>query len=882
MPAIEKSVMLGAVKRKLQSLGYEGELLQENYAFRDFFASGATSLTVPRVPIAAFAQSPPSYRSACFGVTLPDENGPDAIKIYRALGAPQVLALYPNTGCIRRWKISATRDPELLEEFSYSEIDTTFERRRVEWEPQRILDARTLSFSANAAQLDFFDEGLLPALESALHPQLTEDIERIMQCCRTVYAQEYDNADFENDPAPVFRLVFRLIAAKVLIDRDYRPEWINLDAPSVISAVDDFYFSEETPEPALQNIAVQSAAWLQVQRRLPLQNLSVETLAYLYENAFVSQELRRDQSIYATPPLVADYLLRQLPIEKLSIMERRIFEPFTGHAPFLTAALRRLRELLPKDISPQERHDYFVAMLSGIENEPFAREIARYALILADYPNPDGWRISGQDAFTGNDFDKLIQESNIVLCNPPFGRFNPEQREAISLSQRLKTNGAKYEATYTKEVESLRRVVAIRPAMLGFVLPRSFLDNKAFLKLRLDIAAHYSSISITALPDKAFNKASEEVVLLAAHNIALPNEPYSYAVVTSKGYEAFLRTTKPSWKNDYGVLNRTNNDVELWRTPLQSVWDSLGNHHSLGKFAEIHRGIEYKSGLLSGCISNEQQEDFVPGVQTVRDYLEPYTIRDYQYLCNKPEVMRDTAYLLAWDTPKILVGRARSSRGYWNISGAVEDMGLRASQQYCGVWPMGETQIELLAAIISGPVANAFLYNHRAGRDNQIRLIEQIPVPSFTDEQTEFIVWAVQEYSAQRGQWLASEDLDEHFEAKCLELLYWIDAAVLEAYALPADLERELLGAFEGAERRPLPFHFPGYGVEYELAKVSFQNEKAHRITLKRYHELVDKEFLGGLTADEQTKQESLGREVDAFYAPFYKSILEKLKTGQI
>ena len=751
--------------------------------------------------------------------------------------------------------------------FRYDEIASTFELRRKEWEPDRIRDARTLAPATAAAQLDFFDAGLLSALESALHPKLTEDIGRIMQRCRMVYAQQSDNANFDDVLAPVFRLVFRLIAAKMLIDRRHQPEWINLDAPGVIAAIDNFYFSKEIPKPILQNAAVQSAAWQQVQQRLFLQNLSVETLAYLYENAFVTEELRRDQSIHATPPEVADYLIRQLPIEKLPVMERRVFEPFAGHAPFLTAALRRLRELLPKDISPQERHDYFVAMLSGIENEPFAWEIARYALILADYPNPDGWRISDQDAFSGPDFDALLQAANIVLCNPPFGKFDPQERQTAGDN-----------AAFLKEVEVLRRVISKRPAMFGFVLPRPFLDRSAFRALRQDIVTHYSNVHITALPDKTFNKASQEVVLLAAYNIALPDSPYSYAAVTSKGYDEFLRTSQPTWKDSYTTLKRTNNDVMLWRTPLQSVWDALQDHEKLGTLAEPHRGIEYKKGFIDECVSDEPQPNFLPGIATVRNYLEDYVVRDYQYLSTDTKKMERSRKGLKWDQPKVLINRMLLSRECWNIAAAIDEEGLLASVQFYGVWPRGNTSIELLSAIISGPVANAYLFSYPSKRENQIRWIKQIPVPSFTAEQRELVVWLVQEYYSQRGQWLALEGLDAHFEAKCLELLYWIDAAVLEAYALPAELERELLGQFDGAERRPLPFHFPGYGEEYERAKESLQRERAYRAVLKQYHTLVDKKYLDGLTAADAEEMERLRQQIGAYNAPFYKPLIAALE----
>lgn len=870
MTDVEAPDIFAEVRTNLERIGYEGDLMQEDYAFRDFL-SGSKGSSIRHIELAAFAQSPPDLRGACFGVTAPLSDTSEAIKPFRALGAPQILALHPKNRRIRRWKISATGDPSLLNEFGFDEIASTFQRYGVDWGPQRILDARTRMAADTAAQLDFFDFGLLPALEAALRPKLERDIDHIIQRCKNVYVLQNETLPFEAVLDLVFRLLFRLIAAKMLIDRRYKPEWKDLNASGVIAAVDDFYFRTETPEPVLRNTAVQNAAWQQVLSGLDLQNLSVETLAYLYENAFVTEELRQDQSIHATPPEVAEYLIRQLPIDQLAYTDRRVCEPFTGHAPFLTAALRRLRELLPKDISPQERHDYFVAMLSGMENEPFAREIARYALILADYPNPDGWRIRDANAFTSPEFDRMVRDANIVLCNPPYGDLSAAEREAIG-----------HDAAYRKEAEALRRVLAIPPAMLGFVLPRSFLNRGDFRALRNQIAEQYKSVSVTVFPENTFNKASQEVACITAHNVDLPTAPCSYASVSSAGYKAFQRTGVPTWSDPYTTLNRQGNDIVFTRTPLQAVWEALEKYAPLASLAEIHEGIRYKTGLLKQCVSNETQPDFAPGVQTIKNYFEPFLIPDYQYLSTKPEVMRDQAYLLPWRQFKVLLNRTRLSRDYWSLVGALDFQGLLASHQFCGMWPKENGLVELLAALISGPVANAYLFSHRSGRDNPIHLVNRIPIPSFTQEQTELIASLVQEYYSQRGQWLATENLAAHFEAKCRKLIYQIDAAVLEAYALPAELERELLRVFEGVPRRSLPFHFDGYGDDYERAKVELQPEKAYRAALRRYHYLVDKQFTIGIIRDEREEMERLGKEIDAEDAPFYEPIIAALEAGQL
>jgi hypothetical protein len=345
-------------------------------------------------------------------------------------------------------------------------------------------------------------------------------------------------------------------------------------------------------------------------------------------------------------------------------------------------------------------------------------------------------------------------------------------------------------------------------------------------------------------------------------------------------YKAYLRNGRALWKEDHVVPPRQNG-VSPQRRPLQSIWDALPSGSLMDTMAQVHAGIHYKTGLAAECVDDNMRPGFAPGIATVESYFEPYLVGDYQYLCTKTEVMRDKSYLFDWDQPKVLVNRVRTSRGIWNMSGAVDEQGLLASRQFHGMWPKAGVPVELLSAIISGPVANAYIFDHSSGREIRIRSIKQIPVPRFTDEQTDFIVSLVQDYYSQRGQWIAEPEREKHYRQRCLELLYWIDAVVLEAYALPPTLERLLLDQFDVAERRPLPFGFPGYGEEYERAKVALREEKAYRSLLKQYHALVDKKYMTGLTPTETEDMERLGRETDAHNAPFYDSIFEMLSVGK-
>ena len=65
---------------------------------------------VRQIPLAVFAQDPPSYRTAAFGVTFANgKSGPEFVQDHRALGAPQILEIHSNY--VFRWKVNARACP---------------------------------------------------------------------------------------------------------------------------------------------------------------------------------------------------------------------------------------------------------------------------------------------------------------------------------------------------------------------------------------------------------------------------------------------------------------------------------------------------------------------------------------------------------------------------------------------------------------------------------------------------------------------------------------------------------------------------------------------------------------------------------------------------
>src|SRR5262249_9619312 len=88
-----------------------------------------------------------------------------------------------------------------------------------------------------------------------------------------------------------------------------------------------------------------------------------------------------------------------------------------------------------------------------------------------------------------------------------------------------------------------------------------------------------------------------------------------------------------------------------------------------------------------------------------------------------------------------------------------------------------------------------------------------------------------------------------------------IDAAVLEAYDLPKELESALLEHFNGANRGHLPFVFNGYNPdEWVAAKAELADDREGRRIADEFNILLRKQNLYGLTAAEQQEYDRLAR----------------------
>jgi hypothetical protein len=793
------SDILGMASQGFLNIGYTPELLRTDYSFTDILLAGDPLRTIE---LAVFAQDPPSYRNACFGIsTLVGERDVAAqLRAYRALGAPQYLAFDPVNQAVQRWKMTAQGNPLFIEAISLEHLPTAFEQHRDDWNPAAMLRARAIRLSPQPIQMDLFDLGLLPLLEDETRRKLDELLCHVISSSLKLYTERHR---LQPDYRAVFHLIFRLIAAKQLADRHHPGgNWTSSDPRVIIQAIQDFYFRDTSSEPVIGDREIQQAAWDQIRGAFSFANISVETLAYVYENTLVSEETRKQYDVHATPPEVAEFVVQSLPFEELALEERSVLEPFSGHAPFLTAALGRLRQLLPVSYPPEARHQYLVQMLMGMEIDAFAKEVARNSLILADYPNADGWQIVSDNVYTSPLFDPLLNRAGIVLCNPPYGDFETKDRPADP------------EAASNRAVEALRRILKRPPRLCGFVLPRAFIDGPKFQDARRVLANSYAQLQVVSLPRNAFQHSDVETVLVMGSGAGKSMDRLSASKVQALDYPEFLRTGKTSWQTEAPKgFQEKDRQMVLWFDPIQSVLGELAKLPRLGEVAEIHRGIEYNVPLKTNrdrlCLDHPAP-GYSLGMMNTEKGFEPYLLRPSQYLAVSPELMRGNAYLRPWNQPKVIASAGRTLSEGWVLTAGVDHQGIVCYQRLHGIWPKEDIPLEILAAVLNGPVANAFLSASRTSRDNQIRNLVNVPIPRFSFAQRAALKALVEEYEIQRKEWLESGPDSPHRAQACREILDHIDAEVLTAYDLTPRQERKLLDYFAGL-RRPGPVKFDRY-----------------------------------------------------------------------
>ena len=794
----EQKRLFTRVVSEIGAIGYQPEYLLRDYSFKDWFVQGTPERCVP---LAAFGRKPFSYDSACLAVVVSNgKSGRGLVTDVRALGAP--IAFEVGQDRISVWKVGRdVASTEKRDEVAQKDIGVLFGKYKQELDAEEILRAKNIPFELGPRQLDFFDLGLIPALESHIRKKLDRLIPDTLSESRSVYEKKTGRVP---DTGKLFRLVFQVLAGKVLHDR----KELNFDSMSGVSdrekllkMVGEIYREQQLS--IIEDRGTQELVFSKIWSEFDFSNLSVEVLACISEKTLVDEDTREELGIHSTPSSIARYIVHHLPIEDIPENERRVVEPCCGHSIFLVVALQRLRELLPDTMTGEERHQYFVKMLSGFEIDAFALEVGKLCLMLADLPNHNDWRLHNDDVFTSEKFTSELKRARIVLCNPPFEKFKGEDYASYK--------NLRYRH---KPIELLNRVLDnIHPdGMLGFVLPQKFLDGRAYRVIRKRLFERFEEFDLVSLPDRVFHISQHETALLIAKKpVRHHKSKTTFTFVKESDRQRFLDTYSYTWQaQEQKTPPQAEDTIAVY--PLRNIWERLSHFSKLRDITTIHRGIElsYPDPQIqtsqkihySSSRQPRSRKGYCLAEETIKVFLPPSA--GYLVL-EEGRLKWDDILRYPWERPKVLLNAHRTSRGVWRYAAFIDKEGIISLKNFVAIWPNKlNASPEYLAAILNSPLANAFVAAHERGRDNRVKTIRNIPVPELSYYDKQSIARLVCDYMTKVEEKVLRDD------RILRDILFRIDALILKGYNLPPQLERELLDYFRD-EPRPTPFEFKEY-----------------------------------------------------------------------
>ena len=836
------SLQPDSIRGPLRACGYRQDLLRRDFRF-------GVNTTIPLV---GFAQSPLDSRSACIAVLSVLAEPRLAVESCRHLGTPLVFVCFGNT--LQWWKQGA-KSAEYIESIPASEVDPFFERHHDKFSPEAVYRAKTWGRFRTEYQLSFVDLGLMPLVEEEVGRSLGTLMERNVSELKNRLGWEDVT---EEQGHWLLQSIFWLISGKILRDKEVeRFKNLNLkDVEEVFRRLAKHYGTEALAVSSTRKMEGLRESAKIIDQFSSLALATTESLAYVYENTLISRETRSSLGTHSTPPFLVDYVVGNLTewIREIPTSERSVFEPACGHAAFLVSAMRLLTELLPIEKTiPSKRGPYLRSRLHGTDIDPFALELARLSLTLTDIPNPDGWDLKVQDMFVGKRLAEQAKTNTILLANPPFDNFTPQQQRFY--------RGQKSEVCFTnRSAEMLSRTLPQLPegGVFGVVLPQTFLHSDNARQIREFLVRDCELKEINLFPDRVFVFSdAESAVLIGRRKKVTGQNHVSYRHIRERELQAFRSDYAAPRPRTLIQSRFSRNESYSLRVPdLEEVWSACADNPTLADVAALGQGLAYHGGHLPPGKTTYSEERFSGsqrGFVLFDHGLQLHQLPTLYWMNLEPLVIHRARSGTILGTPQVLLNYAPASRGPWRLKALIDKRGHPVTSRFIPVrLTASPYSIETLWALLNSPVANAYAFSHLGKRDNIVGDIRNIPVPregSFADLNRAATAYLE---SASSGTDLATLQ----------KLLLRVDSEVLSLYSLPLELEHSILSLFTDWNRVGVPFRQTRYLPKELAGRIHFSDflefEQDWQLTNRERGMLIDKSISGTLSVDERTRLAAL------------------------
>jgi hypothetical protein len=455
--------------------------------------------------------------------------------------------------------------------------------------------------------------------------------------------------------------------------------------------------------------------------------------------------------------------------------------------------------------------------------------------------------------FLGERLATQAKKNTILLANPPFDNFTPQEK----LSYSEKSAELRFS---NKAAEMLWRTLPHLPegGVFGVVLPQTILHSEDATDLRKVLVDQFELKEITLFPDKVFSFSdAESTIIIGRRKIAGGTGSVVYRRIRERQLASFRR--EPSSFARVSVLQAKFLDqpaYSLKLPDLEEIWTALRKHPILEAVSSVGQGLSYRSRDLPPRTRTYEADRFSGG--------RPGFVVFDRALCLH---QLPTRYWMNLDRDAVLYPRsggntgvaqvllnyAPASRGPWRLKALIDRDGHPVTSRFITVRPTGgSVSVESLWALLNGPIANAFAYSHLGKRDNIVGDIRRIPLPKqFASATLDRMVSAYWDAIATG---MPPADLER--------LLLRVDAETLKLYGLPLELEQQVLSLFTDWKRVGVPFTQTKYLPTTLEGKVTLgqflEMERAWSATNRERGQLIDKNIAGTITAGERTRLDIL------------------------
>lgn len=860
-----RAVTAASLRQCLERCGYTQSRLACDYRF-----DGHTA------PLVGFFGKPWDARSAC--VAAIDSNGDSraAAATCRTLGAPTVLVCRGDG--LDCWRMAGD-GPAESKPVATKEIEGFFRVHRDDLSPETIYAVKTRRATVAQRQLWFVDAGLMPAVERNAGEALHRLVEGAIQDLTTALGGKLRSRKAFED---LYKTVFWLLAAKLLhekrVDKFKRIDLTDVDevfrrVGRHYADIDDLPPGGEAWRPAIDHAAANIASWGH------LGNISAEALGYLYERALIDKkpkgtrakklakgrDIRKELGIHSTPPVLVDHMLAQVwpLIEQIAPADRHVFEPGCGHAAFLVAALRWLREYagIPEGI---ERHRYLRDHLHGVEVEPFAGELGKLSLTLADVPYGNSWRTDADDMFLPNVLKSAAEQCTVLLANPPY--------EAFTRADKTRYRKAGEPVTaITKAVEMLKRTLPhLAPGgVFGVVVPQGVLHDQESRPVREFLLRECEFSEVAVFADNLFEQSDHEVaVLMGRRRKPAASHELMYRRVRERGMIAFKGRLAFSSERELPQARFvTAPSATLFLPDLPEVWDYLGDSLRLGVFVDVQQGFQFlNESELKGrsVVSESQRVGWVKAILRADQDYSIWALPKTKWIDASKRNFRRPGAATVLGTSQVVLNYAPVAREPWRLKAVVDEQGVAVSSRFLVFRPKAtRVDLRVLWAFLNSPVANAYAYCFSGKRETLVKEWRAFPLPAVAPERLQAILSAADQYLTAAK---AAEDafMQPRNEEAVQRPLLALDAEVLRAYDLPPRLERQLLDLFQGVERKGVGCKFRGYypsGLDAYVPLHELISEEYARSTLDAFRKHAPLEQSSPVLAALRSASEAFGEE---------------------